>query len=216
MRKVAFALFPYKRDQDLIKIGEYTFKHKKIPYESITDGWNNSEDILGNDPGRVVAKRVAEQFPKLFVRSIGDDLSISKPIEDVARKTADAMDKNVLSWYPAHASCVGTFIIGLQDRNIIIAVGTISTYLWNGRAWEKPNGIGDYVLDRQIYTLGSARFFGLGEFKGNSLYSPEPDTVVVSNTTPIFVATDGLIMDNSIMTIEELNEYSKKASPYQR
>lgn len=207
--KVAYEVIPYKRDQDLVRIGEFIGTGGlKISYASIVDGWSNLEKIAGNEPGRIVAERVSKEFPILFLKALEERKFNLDGVEQLALDVSKEVDAKVLSWYPAHASCVGTFIFELPSKVVIVAEGTISTLLWNGKFWEKPIGIGDYVLDGTKYESAARRFFGRGELKNNPFYSVNPDVVVVSKNVPIFVATDGLIMDKAIMTLGELNEIS--------
>lgn len=75
--------------------------------------------------------------------------------------------------------------------------------------WEKPVEIGYYALDPTIYPSNVSRFFGRGELKNNTLYSAQTDTVFTIPTTPLFIATDGLLLDN-LMTTNELTQFTQE------
>lgn len=212
--KIAFKLLPHKRNQDIVEIGKYSVKKGgEIFFASIVDGWNNPNEMSDDSFGRIVAERVSKEFPHLFLQLLEEDSFKLDNISKIAKETAQKMDKEVISWYPAHASCVGSFIFELPEYTIIVAQGTISTLLWNGKAWEKPEEIGDYILDPKRYESGSRTFFGRGELKNNPFYTADTDTLVVSNDTPILVATDGLILEKKMMNLEELNNLSQR-SPF--
>jgi len=209
----AYSLFPHKRNQDVIVKGSYFTKTgDELTFYSITDGWNNPEKMLDNKSGRIVATRVAQEFPKLFLKSLEKVSFKLSQAGDIAYKAANDMDKKVLSWYPTRASCVGTFLFEISNKTVIVAVGTITTLLWKNDSWEAPKEIGDYILDPNKYESGGQTFFGRGELKYNPLYTAKTDTLVVDNKTPIFVATDGLLMEKRIMTLEELNVFTRKVT----
>lgn len=199
--RISYSLIPFKRNQDLIKIKNFT--NKIIFSASVIDGWNNLDEIKGNVPGKRVASFVAENFPKIFT-SLQDT-----NIQRMAEKTAKIVDEKVLKLYPAHASCVGAFLFHYSDRNIIVAVGSIFVYIWSGKSWKKLKEIGDYSLDPSIYPSDVSCFFGRGELKKQDpdLYKVNPDTILIPTKTPIFIGTDGT---EEFISIKDLNELTNK------
>jgi len=198
---ISYSLIPFKRNQDLIKVQEF---NKKIKFTaSVVDGWNNLDKIKGNQSGKKVASFVADNFPNQFLKT---DIN---NFQERAEKATKLIDKEILKQYPAHASCVGAFLFNYDNKNIIVTVGSIFVYIWNGTTWEKPKGIGDYSLNPKNYPSDVSRFFGRGELKKQdpNLYMVKPDTVVLSPKKSIFIGTDGI---EELISKEELNIYTKK------
>lgn len=214
-RITAFKLYPYKKNQDVVYTGTYiTRKKKEIDFASIVDGWNNPEKISSNEPGRVVAKLVSEKFPALFLQHFESENYNFKQLNKISDNTAQEIEKEVLSLYPEHASCVASFIVSFADKNIVITISTISTLIWIKNHWEKPKEIGDYRLDPKKYPSGASHMIGRGELKNDSLYLVKTDALIVPKNTPIFISTDGLLMQGGIMNLAELNRYSQETSPF--
>jgi len=198
---ISYSLIPFKRNQDLIKIQGF---NKKINFTaSIVDGWNNLDKTEGNESGKKVALFVANNFPKQFLKIDVDNF------QERAEKSTEFIDKEILKLYPAHASCVGAFLFDFDNKNIIVTVGSIFVYVWNGTTWRKPKEIGDYSLDPKNYPSDVSRFFGRGELKklDPNLYTVKPDVVLLSPKCPIFIGTDGI---EEFITKEDLNDYTKK------
>ncbi len=198
---ISYSLIPFTRNQDLIKVQEF---NKKIKFAvSVVDGWNNPDKIKGNESGRKIASFVADNFPNQFLKT---DIS---NLQERSEKAAKFIDKKVLKLYPAHVSCVGAFLFNFDNKNIIVTVGSIFVYVWNGAVWEKPKEIGDYLLDLKNYPSNVSRFFGRGDLKKQNpnLYMAKPDTVVLSPKCSIFIATDGI---EELISKEELNNYTNK------
>ena len=212
---IAFKLYPHKRYQDVIKLGNYITKNmENIVFASIVDGWNNPKEIASDKPGKVVAGLVSKELPILFLKYFEEKKFSLDNLDILGNRVAQEIEQRVLAIYPAHASCCGTFIFDYKDNNIIIAISTISTLLWFDNHWEKPKEIGDYLLDYTKLPSGASHMIGRGELKNNPLYSVKTDVLTVSKNIPIFVATDGLLMQGGIMTLDEMNRFSQKTSPF--
>lgn len=186
--RLAYALLPYKRNQDIIKIHEFGSSDYCA---AVVDGWDNPEYYLDNAPGKRVAEFVAQEFPKKFRASSGS-----------AQSVADEIDKQVLEMYPARASCVGAFLYHTSTSDTIVAVGSVVVLTWDGRRWEKPKEIGDYSLDPKKYPSDVSMFFGRGELKTDPLYGCCADVAEVSSQTPVILASDGL---EKVLNIRDIN-----------
>jgi hypothetical protein len=213
IKNIAYEIFPYKRGQDTVSLGIYSSKDGvKVPFASIVDGWNDPNKFDSDIPGKEFANKVSERFPNLLLKSLESNSFNFEGVSKRAINIAKVVDNEVVSWYPSSVSCVGTFIIDLQKKNLITAVGPISTLLWDGKSWYKPEEFGDYVIDSNKYPSGAQRFFGRGELKNDPFYSVNPDTIVVDKGIPIFIATDGLMLENGIMTLDDLNKFSSSVN----
>lgn len=198
---ISYSLIPFKRNQDVIKIQEF---NQDIKFSiSVVDGWNNPDKIKGNESGKKVAVLVADNFPNQFLKT-----GISN-FQARAETAAKLIDKKTIQRYPAYVCGVGAFIFEFEDKEVVVAVGSIYVYIWNKNSWEKPKEIGDYSLDLRNYPADVSRFFGIGNLKKADphLYSAKPDTVVVFPKKPIFIGTDGI---EELISKEELNFYTKK------
>lgn len=190
--RIAYAQVPGPRNQDTIRV------HKDPNGEgviSVIDGWNN-QDLDTDKPGREFASTVAQRFPDVFLRS---------PLQDPRERavaTACAIDEEMLAKYPAHVSCVGSFLFLFEKKDVLVTIGSVFVLVWNGRKWYRPKAIGDYSLDPQKYPSDVSRFIGRGELKNDPLYSPEPDVVVFPKERIIFVSTDGL---EDLFTVDKFN-----------
>lgn len=191
---LAYTLLPCRRNQDVVKIfpGKKGFEY----LVAVVDGWSNENYFAGNKEGVAVAEFVAQRFPEIFVK-------LSEP-DWVKRgdKTAEMVDSEVLTRYPMHVACAGNFLFSGFKQDIIVAIGTINTFLWRGSQWIKPVEIGDYFLPTPQYPSGSSRFFGRGELKHDPFYSAKPDVVVCSANTPVLIATDGL---DDVLSLNDIN-----------
>ncbi|OGK12105.1 hypothetical protein A3C98_04010 [Candidatus Roizmanbacteria bacterium RIFCSPHIGHO2_02_FULL_37_15] len=182
---ISFAKIPFKRNQDTVYFSEQEKDCKFVV--SVVDGWNNQKYLEGDVPGRAVAQFVADKFPKTFLRKK------EKVLELRVNNACKAMDNKVLKLYPTHASCVGVFMFGFANYELIVTVGSVVVLLWDGKKWVRPKEIGDYSLDPKVYPSDVSRFFGLGELKklDPKLYKCQADILITGNATPIFLASDG-------------------------
>ncbi len=165
---IAYAILPYKRNQDVIKITS----GKRVPIfaVSIVDGWHNLDYLPGNKAGRDVAEFVAEKFPLEFFNEA------KGTIQKKAEKVAASMESQVFQMYPKHASCVGIFLFHHHTHDIIVALGSVVVLWWNGKEWAKPKHVGDYSLDPKKFPSDVSRFVGRGELKTDPRYSYKPDS----------------------------------------
>ena len=198
---IAYKIIPYKRDQDVIKIFDNKYAYKCIV--SLVDGYNNLRYIEGNFAGRKTAEAVANKFPDLFIKTQG------KNVQEKTRKSVRLMDKLVLNLYPAYSSCVGVFLFESKKTYIIISIGSVVVFIWNGHEWFKPKEIKDYSLDLKFYPADVSRFFGLGELKRQDpkLYKPDADVIQIDKTKPVFLASDGF---EDIFNLKSFNNFSNK------
>ncbi len=198
---ISYSLIPYQRNQDVIKIQKNNRGAKLIV--SVVDGYNDNNKLRDNKPGKNVATFVATNFPKTFLKT---------QIKDVRKRaeiSAEIIDQEVIKIYPAYVACVGGFLFSFESKQIIIVVGSIFVYIWNGFLWKKAKEIGDYSLDLKKYPSDVSRFFGEGELKRQNptFYKAKPDTVILPYKTPVFIGTDGT---EEILSLEDLNHVTKK------
>jgi hypothetical protein len=195
---IAYALIPFLRNQDIIEITPGT---KEITFAaSVIDGWNNKDELSGNEAGKKVAELVATRFPEIFLDRTEKDWQTR------AEKTAELMDQEILNRWPAYVSCVGSFLFSERDKNVLLTIGSVVVFVWNGQAWKRPKEIGDYSLDPQKYPSDVSRFIGRGELKQDSFYSAKPDVAVLPKDRPILIASDGL---EDIFTPQEFNQITQ-------
>jgi hypothetical protein len=189
----------FRRNQDVIHIQKDCSDTEDVI--SVVDGWNDVERVPSDHPGREAASFVASRYPELFFT-----LQERTPTH-AAQEAAEQVDHEFLRRYPAHVASVGTFAFCSWKQTILVSIGTINVWIWNGTQWHKPEEIGDYVLPQPEYESGSRTFWGRGELKGNSFYSLRVDTVVLSPQTPFFIATDGM---DDVLTLGEINEMQEE------
>jgi serine/threonine protein phosphatase PrpC len=190
----AFSQLPYQRNQDVIKI----YERRDHPHfiASLVDG-HNKPALKGDKPGRIIAEFVAEHFPQQFLSTTDENIS------QKAEKVVKAIDEKVIKMYSSNASAVGAFLFSYEKHDILVVVGSVFIYTWNGKKWEKPKGIGDYSIDHIKYDMDVSSFFGYEDLKKqNSLFSIQADTVVFPEGTPIFIGTDGI---EELLTVDDLN-----------
>lgn len=195
---IAYALLPYKRNQDVIKIFPRTEDTQFIA--SIVDGFNFRDKISGNTAGRKAAQFIAETYPEIFLQLTEKDYCVR------AKKAALLTDREFLTRFPRHVSAVGVFIFAFETETLIVALGTINVSLKKRGVWLKPKEIGNYFLPYPQYYSGSRSLFGFGEVKHNPFYHVKPDVAVVPAKTSILVATDGL---NDVMSLDDLNRFTQ-------
>jgi len=127
------------------------------------------------------------------------------------------LDERIAKTYPRLATSVAVFVFHLDDNDIIVSVGDVETYLWDGHKWYKPKEINDHWLDSKIYDSNVARFFGASEHKRDprfpGVFSAEPDVLSCPSLAPIMIATDGIKDVLSLNDINTLAINPKKASP---
>ncbi|MFZ5845137.1 MAG: hypothetical protein ACOY0S_01575 [Patescibacteria group bacterium] len=201
MADLAYALLPYLRDQDRVRVIEYIPGFRFVA--SVTDGFNFREKVHGNAVGRKAAAWVAEVFPQIFAAVKSRDL------RQRAAAAAKLMDRQFIKRYPRYVAAVGAFLFGGEKQDIIVAVGTINAWIKVGKTWEKPAEIGDHFLPYPKSYSGSRTLFGLGEIKRGSFYSARPDVLAVSPQTPVLLATDGL---DDVLTLSDLNKITQQLS----
>jgi len=191
---------PFRRNQDVILIQRDCGNAGDVV--SVADGWNNVERVPSDHPGREAASFVASRYPELF-------LALKEhPPTHAAQEAAEQVDREFLHRYPAHVASVGAFAFCSRKQTLLLSIGTIHVWIWNGTEWHKPEEIGDYFLPQPEYESGSRTFWGRGELKDNPFYALRADAVALSPQTPFFIATDGL---DDVLTLSEINEMQKEA-----
>lgn len=181
---IAYALVPFKRNQDVIKI------HDVEPNEyciAVVDGWNNPKHP-SDISGRKVAQMVADEYPKMFLK-----------LGKVANKR---LDDRIIKRYPTGVSAVATFLFHSGKQETIVSIGDVETYLWNGSNWYKSKQIGDHQLDPQRYPSNVSHFFGRGELRDDPIYSSEPDVLSIAPSTSVLIATDGI---KDVLSLGDIN-----------
>lgn len=199
---LAYALIPYKRNQDYI-----TVLSPRGPLKfavSVVDGWNWKEKLADDEQGRKVARFVATVYPRTFLKYVPRNT-----YEKAARQAAEDVDKRILQKWPRYVSAVAAFLLSFDDHDVIVFLGKGVALVHDGRTWKTPKEIGDYSLDETPFRFPNdvSRFFGRGELKGDPLYSCQPDVVVIPPRSTVFLATDGL---EDVMTVKDLNAFTEK------
>lgn len=193
------SLFPFRRNQDVILIQQDQGDTGDII--SVVDGWNNPEKVPSDHPGREAASFVASRYPEVF-------LSLKeRSLIRAAQDAAEEVDREFIRRYPAHVAAVGAFAFCSGKQTLLVSIGTIQVWIWNGTQWHKPQEIGDYFLPQPEYESGSRTFWGRGELKDNPFYSLRADAAALSPQTPFFIATDGL---DDVLTLGEINEVQEE------
>jgi hypothetical protein len=186
---------PFRRDQDVIHIQKDRGDGEDVI--GVVDGWNNVERVPSDHPGREAASFVARRYPEVF-------LALREhPPAYAAQTAAEQVDREFLRQYPAHVASVGAFAFCSPKQTILVSIGTIHAWIWNGTQWHKPEAIGNYFLPQPEYESGSRTFWGRGELKDDPFYALRVDTVVLYSQTPFFMATDGM---DDVLTLREINE----------
>jgi hypothetical protein len=185
---------PFHRNQDVILIQQDRGDAGDVV--SVVDGWNDLERVPSDHPGREAASFVADRYPELFLASK------ERTLPRAAQDAAEQLDREFLDRYPASVASVGAFAFCSRKRTVLVSIGTIHAWIWNGAEWRKPEEIGDYFLPQPEYESGSRTFWGRGELKGDPFYSLRADTVVLPPLTPFFIATDGI---DDVLTLGEIN-----------
>jgi len=193
---------PFRRDQDVVFIQEEGRGGEEVI--GVVDGWNNGEKISSDLPGREAASFVAGRYPGAFLALR------ERSLDRAAQEAAEQVDREFLRRYPAHVASVGVFAFCFPDRTVIVSVGTIHLWTWDGTGWRKPEEIGDYFLTQPPYESGSRTFWGRGELKGDPFYALRVDTVALPGQTPIFMATDGI---DDVLALREINQVQEEAGP---
>ena len=192
---ILYSRIPFQRNQDVIRIQKDHNDAEDVI--SVVDGWNNAERVPSDHPGREAASFVASRYPEVFLASKKRTLS------HAAQDAAIQVDREFLQRYPAHVGSVGAFAFCSRKQTVLLSIGTINVWVWNGTKWHKPEEIGDYFLPEPQYESGSRTFWGRGELKNNPFYALQADAVVLSPQTPFFIATDGM---DDVFTLIEINE----------
>lgn len=186
---LAYALLPYKRNQDIIKIHELGGSNYCA---AVVDGWNSQDEFVDDRPGREVASIVANKYPTLFLKH--------------KWKATEKMDARIAKVYLYLATCVAVFFFRFSGKETIVSVGDAETYLWDGNTWYKPKEISDHWLDVTVYKSNVARFFGSSKHKADprfpGIFSAEPDTLEINSETPVMFATDGI---KDVLKIGDIN-----------
>lgn len=204
---IAYGLLPYKRNQDVIRVHELDEGNYVL---AVVDGWNRP-DVFPEESGRDVAHIVANEYPKIFL-----SLSIADPRKQ-AFTASERLDERIEKKYPRLATAVAVFVFHLNHEDIVVSVGDVETYFWDGRKWYKPKEISDHWLDSKIYDSNVARFFGASEHKRDprfsGVFSAAPDVMTISSSKPLLIATDGI---KDVLKLEDINLLSvdpTKVSP---
>lgn len=190
---LAYALLPYKRHQDVIRVLEK--RNDALYIVSVTDGWNELS-LNSDEPGRQVAELVADLCPDNFFSSVISDTTKR------ARAASTATDAIVMQRYPTCSTCVAAFLFHYGNEDTIVSVGDPEVYVWSGSKWYKPVEIGDHALDPAKYASNVSRFFGCPKRKKESLYTAEPDVAILPSGVPVILATDGI---KDVLSIDDIN-----------
>lgn len=193
---IAYGLLPYKRNQDVIRVHDLSGGHYVL---AVADGWNRP-DVFPEEPGRDVAHIVANEYPKIFL-----SLSITDSRKQ-AFTASEILDERIEKKYPRLATAVAVFVFHLNHDDIIVSIGDVETYFWDGNKWYKPKELSDHWLDSKIYDSNVARFFGASEHKRDprfsGVFSAAPDVMTIPSSKPVLIATDGI---KDVLTIESIN-----------
>lgn len=192
--KIAYIVFPFKRNQDVIRVVSGNQEYDYVI--SVVDGWNNPKELKGDIPGRKVARLVADLYPQEFLKSTIND-TVKR-----AQATAISVDDTVNKLNPHYASAVASFLFHGKKKDVIISVGDVETYLWDGNKWYKPKEISDHWIDPTKYPSNVSQFFGCWERKRYPIFSAEPDVVSIPSGTPVMIATDGI---KDVLTLDNMN-----------
>ena len=186
---IAYALFPFKRNQDVVQIHEFEHGDYCI---AIADGWNRLDAFPDDKPGREVAHIVASEYPKMFL-TYGKDAS-------------KKLDERIAKKYPMHATAVAVFLFHSRIGDTVVSIGDVETYVWDENKWYKPREISDHWLDSSKYPSNVSRFFGSIERKTDPKYpgvfSVDPDILELQSATPIIIATDGI---KDVLPLDNIN-----------
>lgn len=194
---IAYNLIPHLRNQDVVQVESEPFPGSLVV--SMVDGYSNPDKIKGDEAGRAIADFVSKLFPQVFLQNEEKSFLLR------AKKTARVVDEKVLSIYPKYVACVGVFLFQRGKKQIIVTVGSVVLYVWNGKKWHKPKEIGNYSLDPRQYGSDVSRFFGGGDNKNKPLFSCEPDAIYINSSIPVFLATDGF---EDIFDLKRLNNFT--------
>ncbi len=194
-RNIAFVVIPFKRNQDVIKILKGNLQYPYIV--SVVDGWNDPKIHASDLHGRRVASLVADIFPKKFLES--NETNITKRAQIVA----SSVDDTVNNLSPHYASAVAAFLFTGKLKDVIVSVGDVETYLWDGKKWYKPKEIRDHWIDPAKYPSNVSRFFGCWERKQYPIFSAKPDVLTFRSDTPVMIATDGI---KDVLKLDDINK----------
>jgi hypothetical protein len=202
---ILYSRIPFRRNQDVIRIQKDRRGFGDVI--SVVDGWNDIEKVSSDQPGREAASFVASRYPEVF-------LALKKrTLCPAAQDAAMQVDKEFLQRYPAHVGSVGAFAFCSREQTVLVSLGTINVWIWNGTKWHKPKEIGDYFLPEPEYESGSRTFWGRGELKDNPFYALRTDTVVLSPQTPFLIATDGIDDVLTLSVINQMQEETRSSFP---
>lgn len=187
--RLAYALLPYKRNQDVIKIHEFGASDYCL---AVADGWNGQDIFSDDEPGREVSHLVVTEFPKMYLTHGFEAINM--------------LEDRIAEKYPWRATSVATFLFHLNNKETIVSVGDVETYIWDGKRWYKPKEISDHWLDFTVYESNVARFFGSGKHKADprfpGIFSAEPDILEIKPGIPVILATDGI---KDVLKIGDIN-----------
>ena len=194
---LAYALLPFKRNQDVVQIFPITKKNYQY-VACIVDGWN--ELSLNDDvPGREVAQTVLQIYPEFYFNS---------KLTNVLQRANDAATRTeitILNKFPVCATSVAMFLFHTIDQDVIVSVGDEEIYLWDGTHWYKPKEIDNHPSVPEN-PKGSFRFFGCPQKKKDRRYSSIPDVFSFPADTPCIIATDGI---KDVLTIDDINSITQ-------
>jgi hypothetical protein len=190
---------PFRRNQDVILIQKDRSDAEDVI--SVVDGWNDVERVPSDHPGREAASFDASRYPEAFLALK------ERTLNPAAQDAAIQVDHEFLQRYPTYVGAVGAFAFCSRKQTVLLSIGTINVWIWNGTKWHKPEEIGDYFLPQPEYESGSRTFWGRGELKDNPFYALRADSVVLSPQTPFFIATDGM---DDVLTLSEINRMQKE------
>lgn len=196
-QQIVYAELPFERNQDLVRI--VSEKDDDPLVVCVMDGYSDPNYIENDSEGKKAAEFVSVKFPELFLNSTIADF------KERARLVANEVDRQLIEIYPEYVSCVAAFIFAFPENEIIVSVGDIGIFIWDGQ-WQKPDGIGDYSFDIEGFP-DYMRFFGLGNYKSDPRFTAESDVVVFNPGTPILMASDGL---TKALSLEDINLVTMK------
>ncbi|MBI3559994.1 SpoIIE family protein phosphatase [Candidatus Gottesmanbacteria bacterium] len=196
---IAYGLLPFKRNQDVIRIHELD-RDKYIL--CVVDGWNHPKEILSDGSGRQMASIVAQEFPDTYLVAVGRDE------KERADNAVFTLNTSLEKRFPRYTSCVASFLIhGGKKDDVVVSVGDVETYIWDGSRWYKPKEISDHWIDPTKYPTDVSktdvsRFFGCFERYIHPEFSCDPDVMTIPSGKPILIATDGI---KDVLTIGDIN-----------
>ena len=115
---------PFRRNQDVILIQQDCGDAGDVV--SVVDGWNDIERISSDHTGRETASFVASRYPEAFLALK------ERTFTHTAQDAAEQVDREFLDQYPTHVASVGAFVFCFRKQTVLVSVGTVHSWIWNG------------------------------------------------------------------------------------